>query len=280
MFRSGAFWYALSTQRGATKVPVIRSADLVHWEERGDALPNLPTWSRFGAVWAPSVLAVPGGFVLYYTTPEEASGLQCLSWAFSPLPDGPYVDVSSDPFVCQRRRGGSIDASPFRDAAGNPWLTWKSEGTLEGEATRLWSQALADDGRSLLGPRHELLVTAEAWEGPIIEGPSMVVVDGRHHLFYSGNRWETDAYGTGHASCASPAGPCARTSAAPVLRAHPSEVGTGGGEAFFDLDGSVKFAYHAWDPGSVGYPAGLRRLRIGAIRIDGDGRVTVEPIEI
>ena len=37
-----------------------------------------------------------------------------------------------------------------------------------------------------------------------------------------------------------------------------------GGEVFFDVDGSPKLAYHAWDPSAVGYPRGLRRLRIGS----------------
>lgn len=280
VFRAGSFWYALSTQRGMSEVPLIRSPDLVHWEERGDALASVPRWSRFGAVWAPSVLPVPTGFVLYYTTPHAETGLQCVSRAFSALPDGPYVDVSSGPFVCQTDRGGSIDPSPFRDHDGKPWLTWKSEGTLDGEPTRIWSQRLSDDGRSLVGDPTELLRTEAAWEGPIIEGPSMLAVGGRYHLFYSGNRWETDAYGTGHASCAGPAGPCVRTARTPVLRPHSSEAGTGGGEVFVDLDGSLKFAYHAWDPTKVGYPAGLRRLRIGAVRLSEAGAAIVEPLEV
>lgn len=280
VFRAGPYWYAMSTQRGMTQVPVIRSADLVRWEERGDALQNLPRWSRFGAVWAPSVLAVPAGFVLYYTTADAATGLQCVSQAFSPLPEGPYVDVTSEPFVCQTDRGGSIDPSPFRDADGRPWLLWKSEGTLEGEPTRIWSQRLSDDGRALVGQPAELLRTSEPWEGPIVEGPSMVVTGGRYHLFYSANRWETEAYAMGHATCEGPAGPCVRTSPSPVLRPHPSEVGAGGGEVFADLDGTWRLAYHAWEPTKVGYPSGLRRLRIGAIDFRGDGGATIEPLEV
>ena len=182
--------------------------------------------------------------------------------------------------MCQTDRGGSIDPSPFRDAAGRPWLAWKSEGTLEGEPTRLWSQPLADDGRSLVGEPRELLRTAQPWEGPIIEGPAMVVADGRYHLFYRGNRWETAGYATGHARCEGPAGPCARTGAGPVLAPHPSEAGAGGGEVFRDLDGSLRLAYHAWDPAAVGYPGGLRRLRIGAIHVDGAGRASVEPLPV
>ena len=280
VWRAGPYWYAVSTQRGWTKVPLIRSVDLARWEERGDALAALPRWSRFGALWAPSVLAVDGGFVLFYTTTEDASGLQCLSSAFSVLADGPFVDASTGPLVCQRDRGGSIDPSPFRDAAGRPWLTWKSEGTTEGEPTRLWSQRLSEDGRSLAAASapSQLLVTTLPWEGPIIEAPSMIVgADGAYHLLYSGNRWETSAYAIGHARCAGPAGPCRRTSDAPVSSPHPSEAGSGGAEVFLD-GSSVRVAYHAWDPSSVGYPAGLRRLRVGEARLGEDGSMRVDPV--
>lgn len=280
VWRAGPYWYAVSTQRGWTKVPLIRSLDLVHWEERGDALAALPRWSRFGALWAPSVLPVDGGFVLFYTTTEDATGLQCLSSAFAVLPDGPFVDASSGPLVCQRDRGGSIDPSPFRAADGRPWLTWKSEGTIDGEATRLWSQPLSADGRSLAAASapNELLVTGLPWEGPIIEAPSMFVgADGAYHLLYSGNRWETSSYGIGHARCAGPAGPCRRSSDVPVATPHPSEAGAGGAEVLFD-GASLRVAYHAWDPSAVGYPHGLRRLRIGDLRIGQDGSVRVEPV--
>jgi beta-xylosidase len=224
VFRAGPYWYAMSTQRNLAKVPVIRSADLVHWEERGDALPALPQWSHFGAVWAPAVLPVHAGFVLYYATPDAATGLQCLSVAVSALPDGPYVDTSSGPLVCQTDRGGSIDPSPFLDAEGRPWLAWKSEGTVDGEPTRVWSQPLTEDGRALLGAPTELLHTALPWEGPIVEAPAMTLVDGRFHLFYSGNRWETSSYAVGHAVCEGPAGPCRRSSAGAVLSPHPTEA--------------------------------------------------------
>jgi hypothetical protein len=280
VYRAGAYWYALSTERGWAKVPLIRSTDLRHWEERGDALAALPRWSRFGATWAPSVLAVAGGFAMFYATTDDATGLQCLSSAFAVLPDGPFVDASSGPLVCQTDRGGSIDPSPFVAADGRPWLAWKSEGTVDGEPTRLWSQPLADDGRRLVDAPHELLSTGEAWEGPIVEAPSMFVAgDGRYHLLYSGNRWETSAYAVGHAVCDGPAGPCRRVGGGgPVLSPHPSEAGAGGAEFFHDLDGSVRVAYHAWDPTAVGYPAGLRRLRVGSVHFATDGGLTIEPL--
>ena len=282
VYRSDPHWYAVSTQRGATQVPLIRSVDLVHWEELGDALAALPRWSRFGAVWAPAVLAVDGGFVLFYSTTEDATGLQCVSVAIAVLAEGPFVDASTGPLVCQRDRGGSIDPSPFRDAEGRPWLAWKSEGTNAGEPTRLWSQPLSGDGRTLADGTSpaELLVTGLPWEGPIIEAPSMFVgPDGAYHLLYSGNRWETSAYAIGHARCAGPAGPCTRTSSGPVASGHVSEAGGGGAEVFRSaVDGSWRVAYHAWDPAVVGYPGGLRQLRLGSLHLGEDGSMRVEAL--
>lgn len=271
MLRAGAHWYAFSTQNGLNEVPVIRSADLVNWEPVGDALAALPSWSAFGAVWAPAVAPrAIGGFVLYYTTKHAATGLQCLSRAFSALPEGPYVDTSTEPFVCQTDRGGSIDPSPFTAADGSPWLAWKSEGTLEGEPTRLWTAPLTSDGGAFAGEAVNVLSTEEPWEGPIIEAPSMIVEGGRYHLFFSGNRWETADYAIGHAVCDGPAGPCRRAPADAVLRSDATRSGPGGGEVFRSVDGRLLLAHHAWSPSNVGYPSGARRLHIDEVTIDGD----------
>jgi beta-xylosidase len=275
VLHAGTAWYAFSTHHHFAQVPVLRSSDLVHWEARGDALPQLPRWAEFGFVWAPAVQARSTGFVLYDATRVAATGQQCISRAVSVLPEGPYLDASDGPMVCQTDQGGSIDPSPFVMPDGRRWLAWKSEGTLDGEPTRLWSAPLSDDGERLDGPPSLLLQTAESWEGPIIEAPSVAVVDGRLHLFYSGNRWETRDYAVGHAVCDGPAGPCRRTGG-PILASGDAAAGPGGAEVFRDLDGSWLLAYHAWDPSAVAYPTGARRLHIDRVDLAGD-RPSVAP---
>ena len=104
-----------------------------------------------------------------------------------------------------------------------------------------------------------------------------VARDGSYHLLYSGNRWETSAYGIGHARCVGPAGPCHRSTDRPVSAGHRSEAGAGGAELF--VDGPVvRAAYHAWDPSAVGYPGGLRTLRLGEVHLGEDGSMRVEPV--
>lgn len=270
VLRANGAWWAFGTQSGLQSVPAMRSTDLLRWEPVGDALGGLPGWAEWGHSWAPSVLARSSTFVLYYTTRHRQTGLQCISRAVAVLPQGPYQDDSAEPLVCQPHRGGSIDPSPFVDAAGTPWLLWKSEGTLLGEPTRIWVQQLTADGLRRRGKATQLMERALPWEEPIIEAPSMVLVDGRHHLFYSGNRWETSQYAVGHAMCATVTGPCWRTSEAPVLQSRSGEAGPGGQEVLVvDGHGPV-LVHHAWDPGAVGYPEGSRRLHLSELHIEGE----------
>jgi len=275
--RSGTTYYAFGTQSGLTQVQTLTSTDLHTWKAGQDALPRLPSWAQFGYVWGPSVLARSAGYVLYYATRVEANGRQCLSRAVSVLPQGPYVDTSNGPFICQLDRGGSIDPSPFVDADGTAWLLWKSEGTLDGEPTRIWSARLAPDGQSLASAPTELLQTAEPWEQPIIERPSMVrTPDGHHVMFYAGNRWQTSSYAMGWASCAGPSGPCARGASGPVLSSFGSVAGPGSAQEFTDLTGAWHVAYCAWTAPEVGYPRGARRLHLAALSFSG-GRPVISP---
>ena len=270
VLRANGAWWGFSTQVGLTSVPVMRSTDLLRWEPVGDALQGLPRWAEWGHSWAPAVLPRVSGHVLYYTTRHRDTGLQCISRAVSLLPQGPYIDDSAGPFICQTRRGGSIDPSPFVDADGRPWLLWKSEGTLLGEPTRIWVQQLSSDGLQRIGRATQLLERSLPWEHPIIEGPSMARIGGRYHLFYSGNRWETAGYAVGHAICDSVTGPCRRTSGAPVLQSRPGEAGPGGQEVVEVQGYGPLLVHHAWDPAAVGYPDGARRLHVSELRVDGD----------
>ena len=271
VIRAQGFYWAFATQRGWTKVPTLRSSDLVNWEWVGDALHGLPSWAAFGHNWAPAVLQRGSSFVMYYTVRHEATGLQCISRATSVLVQGPYLDESDGPLICQTARGGSIDPSPFVDEDGTPWLLWKSEGTLQGEPTRIWVQRLRADGLGLTGAPTQLLERREDWEFPIIEGPSMVLVEGRYHLLYSANRWETTQYAVGHAVCASVTGPCRRTSSGPILATRAGEAGPGGQELVTTPTGEIALVHHAWEPGTIGYAAGgARRLHVTSLRFAGD----------
>ncbi len=266
-------WYGYSTNGGGGHVQLIRSTDLRRWEWLGEALPTLPAWADRNRTWAPAVLPRAGGYVLYYTVRHRDSGHQCLSLATSARPGGPFVDTSAAPFLCQHELGGSIDASPVLDAFGHPYLVWKSEGETVGGRAALWSAPLTDDGRALAAAPTRLLAAERRWEGRTIEGPSLVRVGSGYSLFYSANSWNSGAYGIGHASCATPVGPCRRTSDGPVLTGLGRASGTGGPEALWIGD-RLHLAFHAWTAPDIGYP-NRRKLHLRAVDFGLFGRPTI-----
>jgi hypothetical protein len=263
-------WYGYSTNGGGGHIQLIRSTDLRRWEWLGEALPTLPAWADRNRTWAPTVLPRAGGYVLYYAVRHRDSGHQCLSLATSSRPEGPFVDASAAPFLCQHELGGSIDASPVLDAFGRAFLVWKSEGETVGGRAELWSAPLSDDGRALAAAPIRLLTAERRWEGRTIEGPSMIRVGDAYSLFYSANSWNSADYGIGHATCASPVGPCLRTSDGPVLTGLGRATGAGGPEALL-VGGRLHLAFHAWTAPDIGYP-NRRKLHLRAVEFDPLGR--------
>ena len=260
----GGRFYGYATNGGGGNVQLIRSADLVHWEWLGDALPSLPPWASPGRTWAPAVLPRPGYAVLFYAARERASGRQCIGAAFAPRPEGPFVDGSARPFLCQHERGGSIDPSAFVDGDGRGYLLWKSEDETVGGRATLWSAPLAASGLALAGSPHALVAADRAWEHGTVEGPAMARAAGGYHLLYSGSSWSGPDYGVGHARCAGPLGPCRKSADGPFLRSFGDAVGAGGAEVLPGPGGQAWLVFHAWTAPHVGFP-NRRTLRLAAL---------------
>jgi len=250
----GSEYYAYATNSAAGNIQIIQSSDLAHWTTLGDALPHLAPWAKPGATWAPSVIHLGDTYVLYYSAVFLGTGEQCISAAVATQPQGPFTDTSTVPVACQLTAGGSIDPSPYVDAAGTPYLTWKSEGNA-GQPPTIWAQQLDPAGTGLLpGAPTALLQPTAAWQGGVVEGPDMVDLDGQWELFYSGNDWSTAGYAVGVAACVGPLGPCPASTSPPILSSGPSFSGPGGASVFTGTDGTVRMAFHAWLPGEVGFP--------------------------
>ena len=275
VLRDGDGYFAFATGAKGRNVQVARSRDLTSWAMLPDALPTLPSWAarEGGLTWAPSVLRRERHYVLYYTAADTGSGFQCISRAIAPRAEGPYVDDSPRPFVCQTGDAtpfcGSIDPSPFVDANGRPWLLYKSDEnspSCRGTA-RIWSQPLSDDGLSVTGTPSMLVTTDRSWEGPLVEGPSMIQDGSSTVLFYSANWYDGPDYAVGYARCDGPAGPCKKmTVDAPLLKSSVTALGPGGQEVFTDLLGRTWMAYHAWTPPKTSYAdGGKRSLRLARL---------------
>ncbi|MBX3285707.1 MAG: family 43 glycosylhydrolase [Actinobacteria bacterium] len=254
-------YLAFGTTSGLVRVQRLRSSALDGWDGPQEALVREPAWATPGSSWAPAVLEVADGWVLYYTVQVAGTDRHCISFALASGPAGPYRDDSREPFLCPDEAGGAIDPSPFTDVDGSTYLLWKNDGITLRRESRLWSQPLAPDGRSLTGRATPILDTTQSWEFPHVEAPSMTLADGTYWLAYSANWWNQPAYGVGLARCSSPSGPCTKPFDEPVLATAPGRYGPGGAEFFVDRSGRTLVAYHAWldEPG---YP-GHRALHIG-----------------
>lgn len=278
VFNDRGTYVAIATNANGPNIQLLTSADLRSWVLHRDALPRMPDWATPGKTWAPSLVRTGAGYVLYYTARHRTGGIPCIGRALGATAQGPFVDRSPIPLVCQSGyRGGSIDPSPYVDKYGRPWLVWKSEGTAGIEPTRIWSRPLRLDGLEFEGPATELLRTDQAWEGPIIENPSFVYAGGKLLLFYSGGRWQNESYAINWAHCAGLAGPCTKN-LGPWVRSGAVAAGPGGQDFFRDPSGKLWMSYHAWTPGRVGYEnRGVRSLRIDRVFMQNGAPVLYGP---
>ena len=255
------FW----TTDWESNVPTAVSADLVHWRRIADALPVLPSWAapQRTMTWAPSALQLAGGWVLYFSTQERASGKECIGAAFARDPAGPYRDPSVTPLVCQRSLGGAIDPGVVRDGAGGLSLLWKSDGNAGRSPVGLWQQQLTADGRSVTGRAHRLLVADQRWQHGIVEGPAMLAATtGGWWLFYSAGSWQSSTYVTGVAWCATVTGPCRPTAAGPLLTNTPTAVSPGGLDTFTDSAGALWATYSAFPDAPADARAAMAMNRV------------------
>jgi beta-xylosidase len=267
ILRVGKTYYAYSTNAAGSNTPTQQSSDLVNWKPLDDALPELPKWATPGNTWAPSVMAVAGGYRLYFTARHTDSGRQCIGVAASQKPEGPFVSASAAPLVCQLGEGGSIDAQGFTDVSGAHYLYWKSDGNCCGLLTGLWVQPLSADGLKLSGKPSDLLYNGALWEGNLIEAPTVYRHAGRYYLFYSAAAWDSDTYAVGYAVSASPTGPFKKAATNPLLSTLGQVAGPGGQGVIEDGKGRSWLYYHAWTSGQVGYAiGGERSLRLDPLK--------------
>ena len=256
--------YATNPDRGRVNVQMASSTDLVRWErlrdggKAHDALPVLPAWAQRGFTWAPEVIKVSDGYVLYFTARDRKSHLQCIGAAKAADPTGPFTSDATAPLVCQSELGGSIDPDPFRDADGSLILYFKNDGNNPDfrKPTHIFGQRLSPDGLSVTGEAVPLLVNDAAWEGNLIEAPTMVRRAGGYYLFFSANDYgwsepqqPVSPYAIGYARCRSATGPCTAARENPILasRNMPGACLSGPGhQTVFAVGGKDYVAFHAW----------------------------------
>jgi beta-xylosidase len=249
---AGNTFYAYATNSGGVNVQIARSEDLVNWQRLPDAMPALPPWARKGFTWAPDVRALQNNtrFVLHFTARDRKSARQCIGVASSDRPEGPFVSTDTAPLIAQIGEGGSIDPFTFLDDDGQLYLLWKNDGNACRCTTWIYLQKLSSDGLRLIGPPRRILSPDLAWEGDLVEAPSLCRQYGKYYLFYSGNCYANHSYAIGCAVADSLDGSFKKLSRDPLMCTQQSgnaACGPGGQVLVRTAAGETWMVYHSWD---------------------------------
>ncbi len=252
VLKVGKTYYAYGTNTSVAVIPTLHSTDLVHWTAGKDAMPAPARWA-VSDIWAPDVYEVsPKKFVVYFAARDADVGHQCVGFAESSSPTGPFKSQASKPAICQSSLGGDIDPDVFHDSNGSTYVLWKNDGNCCGVTTWLWSQKVSADGTKLLGKPVKLDYDRASWEGNLIEAPFMWKYGKSYYLFFSANNYASYDYAVGYARCSTPLGPCVDGATNPILTSKCSAAGPGGETIITDARGQTWMLYHAWPAQSVG----------------------------
>jgi arabinan endo-1,5-alpha-L-arabinosidase len=245
------YGYATQTEREGkwVNIQVARSADLVHWQHLGDALPVKPAWaSGTQDYWAPHVQRDGPRYIMYFSakpdTADERHGL-CLAVATSASPAGPFTDIGH-PLQCGEGFV-NIDPMAFDDPATGKRLLYSGSGF---EPIKV--QELGPDRMSFApGSSAKDLV----WPAPnksafpvLVEGSWVVRRGGFYYLFYSGDNCcgPKANYVVFVARSRSATGPFEQKPGAVVAK-RGTWVAPGHNSVVTDSSGQDWIAYHAVD---------------------------------
>ena len=275
----GDTYYVYATNSAGKNIQEAKSSDLVRWQMLDDALPQLPGWARatFGLTWAPEVTTYDDNktFMMYFVSRDRASDKQCIGAATSDNPEGPFKPVGDKALICQVDQGGSIDPSSFMDDDGTRYVLWKNDGNCCGFDTYLYIQKVAPDGLTLEGEPTKLIKEDKAWEGRLIEAPTLWKQNGKYYLFYSANDYASANYAIGYAVADNVLGPYTKPQNKPLFATdfkNGAAIGPGGQDIVLDKDGETWMLYHSWGPG-IAY----RQMQIDELVWEGDRPVVKGP---
>jgi GH43 family beta-xylosidase len=244
---------------------VIRSDDLVNWEELPGAMdPLAPRIAAGDLYWAPEVTEHSGTFYLYYGVGNET--LMQIRVATSAEPAGPYRD-SGRKLTFQ---DFAIDPHVFIDDDGSwhmfyatDFLNYSHIGTGTVVDRMLDPFTLAGNPRPVTRAKYDWQVydPARKEKGGVrwhtVEGPFVLKRKGKYFEMFSGGNWQNKTYGVGYAVSESVESDeewmqqVDGIDTLPLLRTIPEKViGPGHNSVVVGPDGREMFCvYHRWQDG-------------------------------
>lgn len=250
------YYYTITTQSyyngNLVPLPILRSKDLIHWEEKGAVYTNdqVPSWATSNYMWAPHITYHKGKYYVYYSTkvndgdPLKGMGIGV---AVADNPMGPYKDKGA-PLVWGTGFE-KIDPYVLEDESGKRYIYWGSD------KQPIYVQELSDDGMSVIG--EETIVMSPGVQSRdgydyLVEGPWVINRNGYYYLFYSGDYCCQDNGHNPHyavmvARSKSPSGPFEAHPDNPILEKNSSFLAPGHNAIIQDDAGQDWMLYHAYD---------------------------------
>lgn len=270
----GEYWaYGTGVWRDGRWFGVLRSRDLVAWEELDGAVEPLP--GSWPCVWAPEVSYHNGTFYLYYSCGDETT--MQLRVATASHPAGPFHDsgrrLSAEPFA--------IDAHVFVDDDGARHLFYATDFLDHSHVGTGTARVRLADPLTPVGapapvtlPRFDWQVfdPQRATKGGVrwhtIEGSFVLKRKGRYFQMFSGGNWQNPSYGVSYAISDRLDTPAEWSQVAdgeqvtPILRTVPGLViGPGHNSAVRGPNNRELFCvYHRWSDDGRARMAAIDRL--------------------
>jgi beta-xylosidase len=236
------YWATATSSEWAPHFPLLKSKDLLSWEQVGHIFSTPPEWSESN-YWAPELVIDKGrAFALY--TARKKGGPLCVAVATAPAVSGPYTDRG--PLVCQEL--GSIDGAMIRDENDKLYLVWKEDGNSRDQPTPFWAQPMSEDGTQLVGEKKAILLNDVPWEGQLIEGPHLIQRNGWFYVFYAGAGCcgKRCNYGVGVARSKKLLEGWEKNPLNPIMKNNEAFQCPGHGTVVADAQGRDYFLYHAY----------------------------------
>jgi beta-xylosidase len=236
------YWATATSSEWAPQYPLLKSKDLLSWEQVGSIFPEPPAWSE-AQYWAPELATDSGRFFVIYTAKKKGGPL-CVAVATATQVSGPYTDHG--PLVCQEL--GSIDGALIRDENNKLFLVWKEDGNSKGQPTPFWAQPLSEDGTRLMGERKAIMLNDAPWEGQLIEGPNLIKRGDYLYVFYAGAGCcgKGCNYGVGVARSKKLLEGWEKHPLNPIMKNNEHWKCPGHGTVVTDAGGQDYFLYHAY----------------------------------
>lgn len=243
-------YYVYTTQSiylNLLEIPILRSPDLVHWRQVGNAFPTAPSWVNGGAagdMWAPHVIYWHGNYLLYYAGRRLRGSDMAIGVGVSASPLGPFRDLGHPLLKKAPRQPDYTAIDPFVLAThGQLFLYWGSDG----QPIRV--APLSRNGLRVTGKATALVhpVPQHGDNGGLVEGAWVLPHSGYYYLMYSvGDCCSENAnYSVFVARSRSPRGPFHQGPDNPILQANSHFWAVGHNATVQDTQGNDWIIYHA-----------------------------------